>query len=888
MPPLLSRASRRHLTRHPAQLAFAVLGVALGVAVVVAVDLANASALAGFRASSEAVAGRATHQVLGGPGGLPEELFAELARVPGIEAAPVVEGRVEVAAGPGAGSAATRSLRLLGIDPFSEAPFRPYLARGPGAGPAAGGGEDRVADAGGGGGDSGGRAAGAGGGDLAAFLTRPGAIVLPVATARELGVEPGGELEVAVAGRLRRLPVVGLLAPEDDLARRALVDMAVADVATAQEVLGIVGRLTRVDLRLPEGSGGARAEAEARAAVAALLPAGARLLPAGTRERGLAEMTRAFRLNLTALSLLALVCGLFLIVNSMTFSVVQRRALFGTLRCLGATRREVLAVVLGEAAGVAAAGTALGLAGGVLLARGLVVLVSRTIDDLYFALAVRELAVDPAALARGAALGLVATVAAALLPAREAAGVPPRSALARSELEGARRRSLPRLAALAVALLAAGGAILAWPTQALLPAFAGLFALIVGLALLAPGATVLLMRLAAPPARRLFGVLGAMAVRGVTASLSRTGVAIAALAVAVSVTVGVGVMVSSFRGTVDRWLGQTLSSDLYVRAAGAGGALGSPPLPPDLARRFAAVPGVERVGSIQWLELLDREGLPIRLAVVSRDRADFARLDLAAGERGAAWRAFATGGGVLVSEPFAFRRGLAPGDLVELPTDRGPRRFPVAAVTVSYASDQGFVTMARPTFERSWDSRGLSGVSVDLAPGASADAVEAALRRAADGLALDVERRGELRRASLAVFDRTFRITVVLRLLAGLVAAVGVIAALAALELERARELGVMRALGLTPGQLRGLVTAQTALMGLVAGLLSLPVGLLLAVVMVQVVNRRSFGWTMELTVAPGVLVEAVALAVGAAVVAGVVPAWRMGRVSPAEALRDE
>jgi putative ABC transport system permease protein len=878
MPPLLARASRRHLARHPAQLAFAIVGVALGVAVVVAVDLANASALAAFRASSEAVAGRATHQVIGGPGGLPEELFAELARLPGVEAAPVVEGRMEVAAGPPAGPTAKRSLRLLGVDPFSEAPFRPYLA----GGRFVGGGGEAVGGAAVGG-------AVALGGDLAAFLTVPGAIVLPVDTARELGVAPGGELTVGIAGRLHRLPVVGLLPPEGDLAQRALADLAIADVATAQEVLGAVGRLSRIDLRLPEGAAPPqRHAAGAEAAVAAFLPAGARLLPAGTRERGLAQMTRAFRLNLTALSLLALVCGLFLIVNSMTFSVVQRRTLFGILRCLGATRREVLAVVLGEAAWLAAAGTVLGLAGGVLLARGLVDLVSRTIDDLYFALAVRELAVDPAALARGAALGLIATVAAALLPAREAASVPPRTALVRSQLEGARRRALPRLAAVAAALLAAGAALLAWPTQALLPAFAGLFALIVGLALLAPGATVLLMRLAAPPARRLFGVLGAMAVRGVTASLSRTGVAIAALAVAVSVTVGVGVMVASFRGTVDRWLGETLSSDLYVRAAGGGGALGTAPLPPGLARRFASLPGVAGAGSIQMVELLDRDGLPIRLAVVSRDRADFARLDLAAGERRAAWSAFATGGAVLVSEPFAFRRGLGPGDLVELPTDRGPRRFPVAAVTVSYASDQGVVTMARPTFERFWDVRGLSGVSIDLAPGASAEAVAAALRRAAGGQALDVERRGDLRRASMAIFDRTFRITTVLRLLAGLVAAVGVIAALAALELERARELGVMRALGLTPGQLRGLVTAQTALMGLAAGVLALPVGLLLAVVMVQVVNRRSFGWTMELTVAPGVLVEAVALAVAAAVVAGVVPAWRMGRVSPAEALREE
>jgi putative ABC transport system permease protein len=553
--------------------------------------------------------------------------------------------------------------------------------------------------------------------------------------------------------------------------------------------------------------------------------------------------------------------------------------------------------VLGEAAAVAAAGTALGLAGGVLLAHGLVELVGRTIDDLYFALAVRELAVEPAALARGALLGLAATVAAALLPAREAASVPPRVALARSTLEGARRRALPRLAAAAAVLLATGAALLAWPTRALGPAFAGLFALIVGLALLAPAATVLLMRLAAPLARHLAGVTGAMAARGVVASLSRTGVAIAALAVAVSVTVGVGVMIGSFRGSVERWLERTLAADLYVRAAGAGGAAGAAPLPEDLARRFAALAGVARASALRSVELLDRDGRPIRLVAVDVTRADFARFDLAAGDRGvswraadrdAAWRAFSTGGAVLVSEPFAFRRGLAPGDALELPTDRGPRRFPVAAVTVSYVSDQGVVTMARPTFARFWRARGLSGLSVDLAPGASAEAVEAALRRAAGDQALDVERRGELRRASMAVFDRTFRITVVLRLLVALVAGVGVVAALAALELERARELGVMRALGMTPGQLWRLVTAESALVGLAAGVLALPIGVLLAAVMVFVVNRRSFGWTMDLAVAPAVLVEAVVLAVGAAVLAGVVPGWRMARVSPGEALREE
>ncbi|HEX6203591.1 MAG TPA: ABC transporter permease, partial [Thermoanaerobaculia bacterium] len=190
MPPLLARASRRHLARHPAQLAFAVVGVALGVAVVVAVDLANASAMTGFRLGARAIAGRATHQVVGGPGGLPDGLVAELARLPGVEAAPVVEGRVEAAGGPAAG----RSLRLLGVDPFSEAPFRPYLARGAAAADGHGGRAKTGPDT-----------------DLAAVLGTPGAVLLSVETARELAVAPGDDLPVRVAGRDLRLPVVGLL-----------------------------------------------------------------------------------------------------------------------------------------------------------------------------------------------------------------------------------------------------------------------------------------------------------------------------------------------------------------------------------------------------------------------------------------------------------------------------------------------------------------------------------------------------------------------------------------------------------------------------------------------------------------------------------------------------
>jgi putative ABC transport system permease protein len=246
-------------------------------------------------------------------------------------------------------------------------------------------------------------------------------------------------------------------------------------------------------------------------------------------------------------------------------------------------------------------------------------------------------------------------------------------------------------------------------------------------------------------------------------------------------------------------------------------------------------------------------------------------------------------GAVIVSEPFAYRERVRPGGSVRLRTDRGERDFPVAAVFRDYGSSAGVVVMSRLTYECHWDDRAVSALALYLAPGADADRVAQALReRTAGGPAVLVRSNRALREASLEIFDRTFAITAVLRLLIVAVAFVGVLSALMALELERGRDNGVLRALGLTPGQLWGLVTAQTGLMGAVAGLLAVPVGIMLAAVLVFVINQRSFGWTMPIRIAPAILVQGVLLAVTAALLAGVYPGWKMSSASAAEALREE
>ncbi len=843
---MLARSSRRYLLGHPWLTALSILGVALGVAVSVAVDLANASALRAFALSGEAVTGRATHQAVGGPGGVPDSLVARLALVPGVNAAPVVEGTVRAEAD------SAQVLGVLGVDPLAEAAFRPFLG-GPGDG----------------------------GVDPALFLTVPGATVLSEATAEALGVATGDTLRLRVDGRPVAAVVVGILAPDDDRSASALQNLLLVDVATAQEWFGMGdggmgdGRLTRVDLVVPDE----RLEAVRRA-----LPASVAVRPASDQADTLETMTAAFRLNLQALSLLALVVGLFLIYNTVTFAVVQRRQVLGTYRALGVTRGETFRLVLLEALAVGAVGTVVGVALGVALGSGLVRLVTQTVTDLYFVVRVRELSVTPLDLARGVALGLGATLLGALRPGWEAAATSPASALRRSSSEDALAAGAGRLALVGVAVVAAGAAVLAVPGGVAL-AYVGLLFVLLGSACAVPWLTRGYARAVRPLAGALLGPVGRMAARGITTSLSRTAVAVAALSIAVASTVGVSTMVTSFRATVVEWLGSVLQADVYISPPATVFRRGGAILDASLAQDLAALPGVASVDAVR-VRTLDLSTGPVDLVSVRLDRT---RADLYRYVQGSAGAALAAAGsGVLVSEPFASRTGLGAGDAVTVPTDRGPRTLRIAAVYTDYGNDLGVVLMDLGLFQRLYRDPGPSGLALTAAPGVAPERLVQAAQALAEGRQqVAVRSNRALREASLEVFDRTFVVTSVLRLLAVGVAFVGVLASLMALQLERKRELAMLRAQGLTPGELRATVLAQTVLMGLWAGILAIPLGLVLAAVLVFVVNVRSFGWTLAFVVSPGVLVGAVGLAVGAALLAGLYPAWAMGRADPALALRE-
>ncbi len=860
MSSILWLSSLRYLIRHPWQVGLSVLGVALGVAVVVSIDLANQSAKRAFSLSIEAVAGRATHSIVGGPGGLSEDVYRRLRLEAGFrKVAPVVEGYAFLPiANPGSLNPESlekipgRSFRLLGIDPFAEAPFRFYLSNTTNL-------------------------------DIGVLVTRPSAALISSDTAQLLGVASGDDLEVSVGGIRHGVQIAGLFEPGDELSREALADLLIVDIATAQELMDVKGRLSRIDLILPEPAGSAIER------IRAVLPPGAHLERTSARSESVDQLTQAFNLNLTALSLLALVVSTFLIYNTVTFSVLQRRNLIGTLRAVGVTRGEIFTLLLGEAFLIGVVSATLGVLLGILLGRGMVSIITQTINDLFFVVSVRELSIPASVLLKGGLVGIFATLAAAVLPALEATTVSPKSAMTRSTVETVIYKTLRPTALMGALILAIALGLLLIPTRSLLIGFGGLAALVLGFALIMPATTILILKVLAPLAGRSFGLMGTMATRSTSASLSRTALAITALTIAISVSVGIGTMVQSFRGTVEQWLETSLQSDIYVSPPSPLRSRVEATLSPAVVDRLLAAPGIVGASTFRSTQVESSRG-QTQLVALGTGFETFNRPNrFKEGNPSEIWEDFQSGEAVLVSEPYAFHHELALGSTVQLQTDYGQRSFAVAGIYFDYSSGRGVVMVSRNAYERFWTDDGISSLGLDTASGNDVDRVIEQLYLAAgQDQDLRIRSNRDLRKASLEVFDRSFTITSVIKVLAMIVAFVGVLGALMALQLERRRELGTLRAIGFTPAQIWGLVTSQTVLMGLIAGLLALPLGMALAAGLIFVVNQRSFGWSMDLQLIPSVLIQSVALAVVAAFLAGIYPAIKMARSTPAEALREE
>ncbi|MDE2931575.1 MAG: FtsX-like permease family protein [Chloroflexota bacterium] len=848
---VVSRLAYRALQRRVLQSILFVLSILAGVALVVGVDVAADSARRAFSLSLASLQGDATHEIVGGPSGVPSALYRSLRADLGIRtAAPVIQGTVRVGSD-------EIPLTLLGIDPFAEAQVRQYLA--------------------------GASAPGVDGQVLLRLITEPDTVLVSQSVAARLGVEAGEQLELRTARGRRSVTLVGIIHPANELSAQALASLVVADISTAQEIVGSPGVLTRIDLVLTN--------TPVLSDIQGSLPPGVVARPVESNQSNLEQLSDSFTLNLQALSLLALIVGLFLVYSIMSFSVVQRRRQIGMLRAIGATRRQVFAGILLEAVALGVAGTLLGLAVGYVLGGFLVGAVTRTISDLYYRVEVQALTLSSFTIAKGVFTGLGASLGAALIPALNATGITPASTLRSTDAEHVSRSRADMAAVAGIVVLAAGLVLTQFQAQSLLLGFGALFLALMGSVLITPLALLIVMRLVQPVLGRAIGTLGRTAPRAIARSLSRTGVAVAALSLSVSVIVGVSVMIASFRGTVTTWLDGALTADVFISAP-ASGLLETVNLDPELAVQLQNLPGVSKVLTARDVPVLapDYPDLPpVNLVAVSDDLAERSRRYLwLAVPKEDVWDAMQNGA-IIVTESFAYRRGItSEANTLRILTDNCPRSFPIVGVYYHYGTDQGIVLMSDAVYRKHFADPWVSSFALFLTPEAqSAQVVENARRLLADQ-GLSVQSTGELRTQVFTIFDRAFNITAALRSLAAVVAFIGVLSALMAIQIDQQRTLGTMRALGLTSGQLWRLALLETGLMGLAAGVFALPIGLLLAKMLINVINVRAFGWTFSFLVAPGSMLQAVLIALTAALLAGAYPAWRVAHLAPAEAIRYE
>ena len=858
----LSLAEWRH---HPWRHAAALLAVALGVALASSVQMINESALGEFAQAVRAVNGQPDLVLTAEQAaGLDDALFGQLARDEAVATlSPVLEldsaaravsadgtpraPSAESPAPPASGTAPASSLfstpgrvplRVVGIDALVVAGIAPQLLPRP-AGP-------DVATAG-----------------LAALIG-PGLVFLNPAAQQRLGVAAGDWMALQSASGWQTLRVGGSVSAGGG-------PLAVMDIAAVQSRFGLMGRLSRIDMQLQPGTD---REAWQRGQA---LPAGARWSQPDEAVQRVSNLSRAYRVNLGVLALVALLVGGFLVYSVVSLSVAQRTPSLALLGVLGLAAEDRRRWVLAEALLLGLVGSALGLAGGAALAALALRLLGGDLGGGYFPGMAPVLAWPWPALVACGVLGTLAAVVGAWWPARQAQALAP--ALALKGLGQQAHGQAPWWPG--IALLAMGGLLALAPPVAGLPlaAYAAIALLLAGGVVLVPAAVGVLTvggRSGADPdagtAPDRWGALTLLALRRAhfarhTASATVAGV-VASLALSVAITV----MVASFRDAVADWLDTVLPADLYARSAASLGATDQAVLPPALIEAASRLPGVVRVQATRQVALRLDPAQPA-LALVARPLGNEPGRSLPL--LGDALPPTAGELGVYASEPAAAIYHWSVGDRVSLPLPGGERSVRVLGIWRDYARQFGAVAIDLGDYQRiSGDTR-LNDLALWLAPGAAPAPVQAALRNlAGPDLPLDIASTRELRTLSLAIFDRSFAVTLYLQAVAIGVGLVGVAASLSAQVLARRKEFGLLAHLGFTRRQVMQLVAMETTAWLLAGVLVGLALGLLMALVLVMVVNPQSFHWTMPLRLPAPRL----ALLAGAVLAAGIATALLSAR----------
>ena len=839
--PLLTLAIH-HLSSRPLRTVLTVFGVGIGVSAAMAMSLANEEVFRSFQKSVTHVVGNITVQVSATEGMLNELVVKRIRKHPFVNSAnPVINRSVRVI------NQENHSRRLnlqavdvlewLGTDTFA---FSQNNSK------------DSALD----------------------YLTDPDVLFLHKDAANRLNLKKGDSLILEVDNHQYQVRLGGVF--EANNPGRTLDSLAVMDIAAAQTLFALVGFVDRYDLTIHRKMSIREVIQDLQQTLGSTIFVGR---PA-QRNQQVERMLKSFQLNLTTLSMVGLFVGVFLVYNVIGFSVVQYRREIGILRALGMFRRQVAWLFLSEAAVMGVLGGGLGTLLGVLFAKFLVVLEEETVTELYTSVAVGSVELTPILLAGGCILGLTLSFFGALGPCWEASHTAPARALAIGQYEDMRQNRHGIFTALAALLflIAFGLSMLAPINGIPVYGYAAAFFLLLACTCLAPLGIHLLHRILKHPFRSSSSLCAHLAADQIIRTPGRNSMTLSALMVGIAIMVGVGVMIQSFRATVEIWIDQTMIADLIVTPQLGVLETGQAQRDMNFSKAFqsavSAVPGVAAVDPYRQVRIQVDSTTVI---LVSRDfpiHADRSRYLFVEQDSDDVLERTFNQRGVIVSEVLARRLKVEVGKTLVLPTNQGLRNFPVIGIFYDYATDGGKVVMDRMLYQEFWGDTSASVLAVYRDPKTNAEVLREQLKTVlAPFMPITIISNQELRVEILEIFDRTFRVTHGLELIAVLVGLLGIANTLLTAIIERQREFATFRAIGAGVRQIRSMVFWESLILGAIGAVLGLLAGLLLAALLIFVINKQSFGWTIQFVAPPSILFGAVMVAGVAAIIAAYFPA---------------
>ena len=858
---LLRLLAWRRLKEEPFRLLLTLLGVALGVAVFIAIKLANTTSTQAFQNSLAAISGKTHLEVSGGGLGVDEDLILRLTAMAEVKrAAPVIQQHVWVRRVDGSGArwrrgapSQGRAALVLGLDLLGDNDFRGYAF------------ENKYSRE-----------------EILSRIADPRGLFIARGVADALGVGVGDFVELEAVRRMR-FRIRGVLRPEG-MAKSMDGRLIIMDIGVAQEVFERFGRLDRIDLILEDED----AIASVREKIQNLLPPGAVVARPARRGGDVEKMLASFQLNLTVLSFIALLVGCFLIYNTMSASVLRRKREIATLRSLGMTSKAIIFLYGTEALCIGAAGSCLGVAMGVFMAQGALSFISQTIRNLYAFLEVRHVLLSPEALLTGFGVGVGVSLVSGIFPAIAASRQTPRQGVVegRGKVE-VRPAAIAALvaSALLIAFIAYWLNLQALARETPLLGYLSAAAVILATALL----SLPVVLLGSFVVRRILGgsVNGWLAAHGLGRHPYRNGVTLSSLAIAVAMLVSLIIMIESFRATVEVWTHQTLKADFYAAPASRFIKGSQASVSEDALGLIRSVRGVAAVDGFRAMRLPWR-GRRITLAAGDfRIVAERGRLLFLDGDSKETLTRARVRGEAIITETFANLYGVKKGDLLRLPAPVGEVPVRVAGVYYDYTTDGGFVVVDREFLKKHWGDERLSSLAIYLEKNARPEDVRKSLENALDSTMVLISNAG-LKKRVLSIFDQTFAITYALEFIAVVVALLGVATGLSSNILERVHEIGALRAMGLTRKGIVCSIMGEAAILGVLSVLVGLAAGVSLAAILIFVVNKLSFGWTIQYIFAWKGMAVYLLVVVAASLAASWLPARAAARIPIREALSEE